>query len=110
MRLPRLRLRLRLRLMLILLALVATGLGGWRLWKRREYCLGMARSLDRSITMLDEAARRTERNAGISRRTAAIMRSQAERNPARSPEAVETDRQWAVFYDDEGGAREQFVR
>jgi hypothetical protein len=34
-----LRLRLRLRTLLIAVAVAGTALGGWTMWRRREYCL-----------------------------------------------------------------------
>jgi hypothetical protein len=42
MRLP----RLRLRTLLMAVAVAGTALGGWRMWRRREYCLAWIRSYD----------------------------------------------------------------
>jgi hypothetical protein len=39
--------RLRLRTLLIVVAVAGMMLGGWRMWRRREYCLAKAAECDR---------------------------------------------------------------
>src|SRR5262249_51069267 len=48
MRITRLRLQIRLRTFLILVALLALGVFGWKMWRRRQYCLEMAAYYDGS--------------------------------------------------------------
>src|SRR5262249_27578801 len=45
--------RLRIRALLVLIALIALALGGWRMWKRREVCLGLARERTTEAEGLD---------------------------------------------------------
>src|SRR5581483_11415221 len=45
---PRIRLRFRIRALLLLVALAGMGLGGWKMWKRREYCLERIAALSAS--------------------------------------------------------------
>lgn len=52
--------RLRLRTLLIAVAVVGLALGGWQMWKRREYCLKRAASLARLAANGLNGAKETE--------------------------------------------------
>ncbi len=61
MRLPRPCLRLRLRTLLIAVAVAGLALGGWTMWKRREYCLERAAYCAAQEQLRRDDAARSER-------------------------------------------------
>jgi hypothetical protein len=65
MRLPRL--RLRLRTLLIAVAVMGLALGGWTMWRRREFCLERAQTYANTVSFQHQQASHHEQLARLYR-------------------------------------------
>ncbi len=88
MRLPHLRPRLRLRTLLIAVAVVAVAIGGWQMWKRREYCRERADGLILGITVGRDVVLANEQFALAARQVAESERMELRRRNDLAPLAV----------------------